>query len=166
KEYALLAPSSFSLKQTPGNSVMHIAHLTVRNFRALADIDCDLTPRINVVVGPNAVGKTTILQAIRLVKGVLAPRTQQEAHQVLISLGAASPHFPQRLFLNGLARDVSRPVEVRCTLVLSANEIAVLKSSLPELVQNIVASRAGFVFTNPAALIQYLQSPVGLQATQ
>jgi recombinational DNA repair ATPase RecF len=87
---------------------MHVSHVAIRNFRALADIDCDLSPRINVVVGPNAVGKTTILQAIRVAKAILAPRTPSEAQQVLMSLGAASPHFPQRLFLNSLARETDQ----------------------------------------------------------
>jgi recombinational DNA repair ATPase RecF len=77
---------------------MYIGHIAIRNFRAIADIDCDFSPRINVIVGPNAVGKTTILQAARLAKGLLAPRSPQEAQQVLISLNAASPNFPQRVF--------------------------------------------------------------------
>jgi predicted ATPase len=144
---------------------MHISHITIRNFRALADINCDLGPRINVIVGPNAVGKTTVLQAVRLTKAILAPRTQSEAQQVLISLGAASPHFPQRLFLNSLARDVNVPIEVRCTYTLDEAEIALLRTSIAELVQSIVAGRVGQNFSNPAAIIQFLQSPQGQQAT-
>jgi energy-coupling factor transporter ATP-binding protein EcfA2 len=143
---------------------MYISHLVIQNFRALAEIDFDLGPRINVIVGPNAVGKTTILQAVRLANAVTAPRTQQEAQQVLISLGAASPHFPQRLFLNSLARDLSKPIEVRCTYALSDEEIATLLGSVPEIGQSIVASRSGQAFVNPAALIQFFQSPAGRQA--
>jgi recombinational DNA repair ATPase RecF len=71
---------------------MHIRHVAIKNFRALEDIDCPFGPRINVIVGPNGVGKTTILQALRLTKALLAPRTQNETQQVLISLSAASPH--------------------------------------------------------------------------
>src|SRR5450631_3629719 len=64
---------------------MHISHVAIRNLRALEDIDCEFSPRINVIVGPNAVGKTRILQALRLSKALLAPRTQQETQQVLVS---------------------------------------------------------------------------------
>lgn len=144
---------------------MHISHITIKNFRALENIDCDLSKRINVIVGPNGVGKTTIIQAARLVKGLIAARSQNEAMQVLISLSAASPHFPQRIFLQSLARDLKYPVEIRCTYQLSSDEVATVSSAIPEFVQNTVAARAGQTFVNPTALIQYLQSETG-QAAQ
>jgi hypothetical protein len=143
---------------------MHISHLAIKNFRALADIDCDFSARMNVIVGPNAVGKTTILQALRLVKGLLSPRSQNESQQVLISLGAASPHFPQRIFLDTIPRDPSIQTEIRSSYVLADSEIILLKASIPEFVQNVVAARVGQVFVNPTALIQFLQSPHGLKA--
>jgi predicted ATPase len=145
---------------------MHISHVAIRNFRAIADIDCELKPRVNVIVGPNAVGKTTILQAIRLAKALVAPRTQHEIQNVLISLSAASPHFPQRLFLNSLARDPTQQVEIRCVYVLTDQEIAIFRSALPSLAQNITAARVGQTFTNPAALTQFLTSPQGQLATR
>ncbi len=145
---------------------MFISNLVIRNFRAIADLNVELSPFVNVIVGPNGVGKTTILQAIRVAKAIAAPRTQQEASQVLISLGAASPHFPQRVFLNSLARDVSASIEVRCTYTLTYDEIQILKSSLPEIARNIVASRSGQNFSNPALLVQLLQSPEGQRETE
>ena len=54
---------------------MYLKMLEVKNFRALEDIRVEFNPRVNVIVGPNAIGKTTILEAIRLVKVLLAPRT-------------------------------------------------------------------------------------------
>lgn len=140
---------------------MYISHITIKNFRALENIDCDLSNRINVIVGPNGVGKTTIIQAARLVKGLIAARSQNEAQQVLISLNAASPHFPQRIFLQNLANDLQKPIEIRCTYRLTLEEILLVKAALPEFVRNIVAARAGQVFVNPTALIQYLQSEPG-----
>jgi hypothetical protein len=101
-----------------------------------------------------------------LAKSLLAPRTQSEQQQTFISLGAASPHFPQRLFLAGLAYEASRPVEIRCTYSLSTDEVAKLKQGIFQVVQSVVAARAGRNFTNPAELIQYLQSPPGEIATQ
>jgi predicted ATPase len=147
-----------------GGWLMYIRHIAIKNFRALEDIDCPLGPRINVIVGPNGVGKTTILQAIRLAKALLAPRTQTETQQVLVSLGAASPHFPQRVFLNSMARDGTREIEVRATFELSDLEIETLRESLPILVQNLVSSRLGQAFANPTGLIAFLQSPNGQQA--
>src|SRR5690348_3251911 len=122
---------------------MYISHLAVKNFRAIEDVDCDLSPHVNVIVGPNAVGKTTLLQAIRLAKALAAPRTQSEPMQVLISLSAASPHFPQRAFFKNLSRDQSRPTEIRTTYVLAESEIQILKESASEIIQNLVTSRLG-----------------------
>lgn len=143
---------------------MYINHIVIKNFRAIADVNAELSKRVNVIVGPNGVGKTTILQAIRIAKALNAPRTSDEAQHVLISLGAASPHFPQRLFLNALARDPALPVEIRCTFTLLPTEIADLKINIGEVVQNLVASRLGHNFANPAILIQFLQTPQGKQA--
>ena len=66
---------------------MHLSYVVIKNFRAIEDIQFELSPRINVVVGPNAIGKTTILQAIRLPKAIIAPRTGNEAQQMLFSMG-------------------------------------------------------------------------------
>jgi len=143
---------------------MHINHLVIRNLRALEEIDCALGPRINVIVGPNGVGKTTILQALRLAKALLAPRTHNETQQVLVSFGAASPHFPQRVFLNSLARDVSKQIEIRANFEFSQSEIATLQASLPPLVQGLVSSRLGQAFASPTALIGFFQSAQGQQA--
>ncbi|WP_455270341.1 AAA family ATPase [Rhizobium herbae] len=145
---------------------MFINHLVIRNFRAVAELSTDLSPYVNVIVGPNGVGKTTIMQAIRLTKALTAARTPNEAFQVLISLGAASPHFQQRVFLNSLARDPVLPVEVRCTFTLTDTEIATLEASIGEIVQLVVSARLGQNFTSPAALVPFMQSQQGQVAVQ
>ena len=143
---------------------MHVQHVTIRNFRALDSVDCDFSPLMNVIVGPNGVGKTTIIQAIRLMKGILAPRTPNEAQQVLISLGAASPRFPQRLFINALARDPSNEIVLRSTYILDDDEIQLLKSSVADFARTVAAARLGQTFANPSALMQFMQSPEGVRA--
>ena len=140
---------------------MFIQTVVIKNFRALEDITFELTQRINVIVGPNAIGKTTILQAIRLVKALLAPRSASEAQQTLISLGAASPHFPQRVFLGSLARDLTKDIEVRCSYTLSDNEIAAIDSERVSVTQRLVQAQLGQSFADPTSLIQFLESPVG-----
>ena len=88
---------------------MHLRHLVVRNFRLLTDIDVTFDTRVNVIVGPNASGKTTVLDAIRFAKGFLAPRTPSETQQVLFSLGAGSPHMPNQLITKSIANDFDAP---------------------------------------------------------
>jgi predicted ATPase len=145
---------------------MYINHIVIKNFRALEEINCDFGPRINVIVGPNAVGKTTILQALRLAKALLAPRSPNEATQTLISLGAASPHFTQRIYLQALTRDPAKPIEIRCTYTLTQNEIDTLVEGKSQVVQDIVMSRLGQSFANPVSAIQFLASPGGIEASK
>ena len=57
---------------------MYIGRVVIQNFRAFHQLHFDLSAGVNVIVGPNAIGKTTILQAIRLTKAILAPRSPKE----------------------------------------------------------------------------------------
>ncbi len=149
-----------------GPDKMYIANLVIKNFRALDDIQTDLSPRINVVVGPNGVGKTTLLQALRLVKAMLAARTQHEAQQTLIALGAVSPHFPQRVYFDAIARDPAKPIEIRSTYSLTTDEIQILENARSSIIANIVQARMGQSFVNPTVMIQFLASKEGIAAYQ
>src|SRR5258707_15741721 len=102
---------------------MRLSHLTIRNFRGLEEIDVEFDNRVNVIVGPNAIGKTTVLEAIRLSKALLAPRTQSEGQQTMLSLRLAVPHYPQMIFPAAVARDAARNVEVRCRYDLDESEL-------------------------------------------
>lgn len=44
---------------------MHLASVEIKNFRGLEHLTCKLRPGLNVVVGRNNTGKTTLLHAIR-----------------------------------------------------------------------------------------------------
>jgi predicted ATP-dependent endonuclease of OLD family len=91
---------------------MHLKSVRIKNFRLLEDIEATFDTKVSVIVGPNACGKTTILDAIRLAKAVLAPRTQNETNQVLFALGAGSPHLPQQVITSVLARDPTQALEI------------------------------------------------------
>lgn len=143
---------------------MHISHLYVRNFRSLSDLSMEFTGGANLIVGPNAVGKTTILEAIRLAKAVLAPRTQQEARQVMIQLSATSAQLPQMFNFGAIAKDASKPIEIRCTFKLTDNELSSLSAVTEDISSRIAAAQAGISMdSGPFALVQFLSSPVGKQ---
>src|ERR1700683_414480 len=103
---------------------MRLKSLSVRNFRALENINITFEGWADVIVGPNAVGKTTILEAIRIAKAILAPRVPNEAQQALTSLGAISPHLPQQMNFAALARDPTLPLVISCRYELAAAEIS------------------------------------------
>jgi len=143
---------------------MYLKRLRVENFRALEKLDVEFDTRVSVVIGPNAVGKTTVLEAIRLAKGVLAPRTQNEANQVLQSLGATSPHMPQQLFSASMTTKPSQPLVIKCTYHLEATEIAKLHAISPRLISVLAQQNAGLVFSPPAQLVAFFGSPAGQAA--
>ncbi len=144
---------------------MHLKKLEIRNFRAITQLDIELVDGANILVGPNAVGKTTVLEAIRLAKGVLVPRTQNEATQVLVSLGVISQHLPQQINFEAIASDKAVAVEISCHFELSDREINALPYEIERLAQYIVAAQQGISL--PAGyftLIQFLSTPFGRAA--
>lgn len=46
---------------------MHVKKLIIKNFKCLKNTDIDLNPHLNIIVGDNESGKSTLLEAINLV---------------------------------------------------------------------------------------------------
>jgi predicted ATPase len=140
---------------------VRLKKLSIQNFRALENINISFGGVADVIVGPNAVGKTTILEAIRLAKAVLAPRTLDEPQNALISLGVMSPHAPLQFNMEALARDPKLPVSIDCTYELADTELAALDSLIPILGNLFVQSNRGLARQGPLALVQFLSTPLG-----
>lgn len=67
---------------------MHIEHLRVQNYRSIWDSgDLAFYPGFNIVVGPNNVGKTSLLHA-------LTTRIQSEPHRSLVTLPTREDTLP------------------------------------------------------------------------
>src|SRR4028119_741207 len=64
---------------------MHVAHLNLRNFRNYRELDIQLQPGKTLFYGPNAAGKTTLLEAVYFLATTRSPRTSFERE--LISWG-------------------------------------------------------------------------------
>lgn len=144
---------------------MHLKSVHIRNFRSVADQTLELVSGANLLVGPNAVGKTTILEAIRLSKAILVPRTQQESNQVLIGLSVTSPQLPRYLNYEAIAGNPNLPVEIKCTFKLLDAETANLPVLVNELARYYVAAQHGISMDQgPLALVQFLSSPMGSAA--
>lgn len=143
---------------------MKIRTLRIENFRGLSQIQCDFDKPTNVIVGPNAIGKTTVLEAVRLTKALLMPRYFQEGHQVLGSLGAISQHpqLANYVNYNTLARDPDLPVLINLTLELSTAETDFLKSSRNDIAFEMLRGQlARNDEQSQLALTQYLSSDEG-----
>ena len=46
---------------------MHIRKIKIKGFKTLAEFELDLGRHLNIIVGDNETGKTTLLEAINLV---------------------------------------------------------------------------------------------------
>ncbi|NEW96504.1 AAA family ATPase [Rhodopseudomonas sp. BR0G17] len=143
---------------------MHLRKLRITNFRAIEEIDVEFEKLTNVIIGPNAVGKTTILEAIRLAKSVLAPRTTSETVQTLISLGLASPHIPQSIQASAAASDTAKSTSVRCTFRVEDSEISTIEALKPTIPPRVALHNAGLAQATVAQAMPYLQSPQGRAA--
>ena len=143
---------------------MHLQRLRISNFRSIEEVDIEFDKLVNVIIGPNAVGKTTILEAIRLAKAVLAPRTPSEANQTLMSLGITSPHMPQRMFHKALTNDPSRPTIVRASFKVEQEEITTLHGIIPQLGPILAQQMIGLNFANPGQTMAYFDSAHGRAA--
>ena len=145
---------------------MFLKRLVVKNFRALEQIDVEFTTRVSVVVGPNAVGKTTLLEALRFAKALLAPRTDSEANQTAMSLGAMTPFDMQNLIGAAIARDISQPVLIRATFAPTQSELTLIEENLPAIAATFVLGTMGRAFSSIADRVAALSTPAGAQAVQ
>ncbi|PMP81685.1 MAG: DNA replication and repair protein RecF, partial [Roseiflexus castenholzii] len=53
---------------------MYVTHLSLRDFRNYERLDLKLEPGVTLLYGPNAAGKTTVLEAIYFLATTRSPR--------------------------------------------------------------------------------------------
>jgi predicted ATPase len=140
---------------------MRLKSLSIQNFRAIENIKIEFTGTADVIVGPNAVGKTTVLEAIRIARAILAPRVPNEAQQALISVGAISPHLPQQMNFAVIARDPRVQLIIDCKYELSVAETNELDALEPILTNAVVQSGLGAAFTDKLAPARVNDSETG-----
>lgn len=139
---------------------MHLTSVNIENYRGLRDIHFELPTSTTVIVGPNAIGKSSVLESIRLAQAILAPRFNGEGQQVLQTLSAHIPSL-NALKYDALIGDVAAPLRITLRFDLSPNEVQVIMAQLPQLAQLRVRNLLGNVAADDLALVQYLSSPQG-----
>lgn len=145
---------------------MKIVLMNISNFRGLQNVSLEPDKDTNVIVGPNAIGKTTILEAVRLLKAILAPRYSQEAQQALTSLGALPQHFQffgvRQIDYPALAGDPANDIRIAVDVAISDEEVKVLRDNISNLALGLVRTRLGGAEEQKQiALTQFLSSAEG-----
>jgi predicted ATPase len=100
---------------------MQIAHVSITNLRRLASIEFDCQPSLNTIVGPNGIGKSSILDAIRLLKAVMLPTQPNEGHQTLQSMGVINASTGGIAF-DTVAGNKQLPVSIVVSFCLTATD--------------------------------------------
>ena len=139
---------------------MRLTRALISNFRGLANIDFKIDTPTTVIVGPNAIGKTSILQAIRLARALLMPVFPAEEQLAVQNLGALSPHTGQ-LSLDTFLRESNQDLVVDLTFRFGQRELDLLKQNGQRLAAQLVETQLGQRGVNQLGLIQYLSSPDG-----
>ncbi|HEY4005082.1 MAG TPA: DNA replication/repair protein RecF [Pseudonocardia sp.] len=103
---------------------MYLSRLSVTDFRSWAAADLDLSPGVSVLLGPNGVGKTNLVEAIGYLATFGSHRVATDAP--LVRRGAA------RAVVRGLAVHAGRELAVEVEITPGkANRARVNRSPLP-----------------------------------
>lgn len=86
---------------------VHLAQLRIRNFRRIADVTLRFRPGLNVIVGPNNIGKTAVVDALRaLLAGVDDPYPRFTCDDIhMPASGTATGEIRFEYVFQGLSHD-------------------------------------------------------------
>lgn len=98
---------------------MHLASIHIENFKAISFLELSDLSRFVLVAGPNGVGKSCLLDAIRMLKSHLGGYVPNEMDFLYgeFQLDAAEPRRLRPLF-----RDIDKPISIEATFTLASDE--------------------------------------------
>lgn len=123
----------------------------MRSIRSYERLELGLEPGIVLIVGPNGVGKTNLLEAVHVGSQGFSPRTRSDAE--VIRLGADAG----RIALRG--ERAQAPLELEVTLQLKAGKRAKVNGAPLRAAEQLRSEVAALVFT-PDRLAIVKSSPV------
>lgn len=143
---------------------MKVEQIRIRNFRGLKEVEFKTDATCILIVGPNAVGKSTIFESIRLNKAFLFPNIQSEAIIVLNSLKAMTPD-QQGLITGVLLNDPEKKLEISIEFSLSSSDIGLVKNTHLNkfIIKHLQNTNRFPTFREPFSEAQFLSSEHGKQ---
>lgn len=92
---------------------MHLARLSLRRFRSWRALDLELPPGLILISGPNASGKTNLIEAIYLLASLRSSRASVDGEMIAWRGGDSGPDV---LRAAGRAQTSEGPVEVEVSI--------------------------------------------------
>jgi len=112
---------------------MRLHSLSIQNFKSIKNVVFTELPYLIVIAGPNGCGKSTIFDAIRLLKSVYGGYQPNEWHQWFsefqVSLDIRHPEYLS------LLNDKSKPISIEAQIILSEDEKKYISSNLEEMLK-------------------------------
>lgn len=140
---------------------MKIQQVKISNFRGLESISFNPGALVSVIVGPNAAGKSTIFEAIRFTKAMLAPSYASEIQETLQDMRAWSP-FGTSVNFDALVAERGSTSEIEIDLLLSDNDLQRLVENEYSMQVLHVRNTIGVApNADELSLLQFLSSPQG-----
>lgn len=141
---------------------MKINNIRIQNFRKLADINFNCKGSINTIVGPNGVGKSSIIEAIRLLKSILLQSQDNEAITALQVMGIFSPQN-QSVTFDAICSDLNKQTKIGLTISLNEDELQFVTDRTSEFALLRLQYAIGQIPGSQLNLIGYLSTPAGQQ---
>ena len=105
---------------------MKIINLEIENFRGISKVSLSNLKDFIVIAGPNGCGKSSIFDAIRLLKSVYGGYIQNELAQFSAEFQLNGPNNSMNWF--PLFRDKTKYLKITCEIALDEEEINLLSS--------------------------------------
>ncbi len=145
---------------------MRLKNLKLENFRNYEELNLELAPGINIMIGDNGVGKTSILEAIYVLALTKSNRNGIDSDlinynasitkvsgnvitsEVLKSYQVEIDRFSKRVYINNFQiRKMSEYISNFCVTSFQPNDIEIIKSS-PSIRRNILNIQIGSLYNN------------------
>lgn len=139
---------------------MRFERLSIENFRAIREFQVENLRDLVVIAGPNGCGKSSILDAIRLLKSAYGG---YQSNEWQLWFGEFQLNLGDRATLSGLYRDPSKPITIIADLTLAPEEVSFLTENAEELCESVIwfeQTRVGpeaLGFSNLAYAVQFPQ---------